>query len=282
MPNILEFLAHTHQSWIHPRGRAATRCLLDKLAAETHDKVLEIGFGTGQTLVEAAGRWPGARFWAIERSAAMFEAASRRLRFCGIGQAELLLTGDQPTLPFPDGFFDAVYAESVLAILPDAAIEGCFREIHRVLRPGGVFLNNESLWLSGLPAVKRQEINRMGVENFGIQQAAERWATKEGWLHLAETSGLVVADVLPLSAIRPLSRWSLQPPWRSTVFSALGWVRRTFHPALRAQRRSLLAAQKEMSRQGPFLEAWLFHFTRPASCTSHGQVLSTAGFHKPL
>lgn len=265
MPNILEFLAHTHQSWIHPRGRAATRFLLDRLAAAPHDKLLEIGFGTGQTLVEAALRWPGSRLWGVEQSRAMYETAGRRLHFCGIARAQLSMIGDGQALPFTDGFFDAVYAESVLAILPDATIETYFREINRVLRPGGVFLNNESLWLDGLPVARRREINRICMESFGIRQASERWATKENWLLLAEKSGFIVTETAPLAAIRPVSRWSLQPPLRSTIFSALGWMRRTFRPALHARRRAFLTAQKEMNRQGPILEAWLFHFTKPAT-----------------
>ena len=264
MPNILEFLAQTHQSWIHPRGRAATRHLLDLLDAVPHDNLLEIGFGTGQTLVEAAKRWPGARLQGVERLPAMCETAGRRLRFCGVSQVALYQVQNGQALPFPDSFFDAVYAESVLAILPDDAIAGYFQEIARVLRPGGSFFNNESLWMSGLDPSRAAAINRQSLEYFGIQQASERLAWRGIWQDMALRTGLAVKETLALATVRPVSRWSLEAPLCSTLFSAMGWWKRATLPALRARRRDFLLAQARMNGLGPSLEAWLFHFVKPA------------------
>ena len=50
------------------------------------------------------------------------------------------------SLPFPDDSFDLVFGHAVLHHLPD--LEGCFREFHRVLRPGGslAFCGEPSLY----------------------------------------------------------------------------------------------------------------------------------------
>jgi ubiquinone/menaquinone biosynthesis C-methylase UbiE len=50
----------------------------------------------------------------------------------------LRVRGDINTLPFKDGYFDLVTANMVVEHLTAPAIQ--FREIHRILKPGGIFL----------------------------------------------------------------------------------------------------------------------------------------------
>jgi SAM-dependent methyltransferase len=45
-----------------------------------------------------------------------------------------------PPLPYDDGRFDLVYALSVFTHLPEALTVDWLRELHRVLRPGGVLV----------------------------------------------------------------------------------------------------------------------------------------------
>lgn len=49
-----------------------------------------------------------------------------------------LYDADATDLPFKDGYFDCVYSFGVLHHIPE--IETCVSEIHRVLKPGGMFL----------------------------------------------------------------------------------------------------------------------------------------------
>lgn len=55
------------------------------------------------------------------------------------------IAGDAGRLPFPDGRFDLVYQSTMLSSVLDAALrETIYREIARVLVPGGLFLSYDT------------------------------------------------------------------------------------------------------------------------------------------
>ncbi len=162
---LLDFFAHTHTPYLYARGSQGTRVLLNELQPLPGQRILEIGFGAGQTLVDMACRFPGIELYGLEKSALMLKTARQRLRFCGLPGIRLELYNH--LLPFEDGFFDAVCCESVLAILPDNSLPEMFREIYRVLKPGGRFCCNESLWLKTVAPETIREINQKCLETFG-------------------------------------------------------------------------------------------------------------------
>jgi SAM-dependent methyltransferase len=94
MAFILDFFAATHSPHLHARGAGATDLLLNALRIQEGQRILEIGFGTGQTLVEIAARWPGVALFGVEKSPRMLATARRRLRFCGLNDKELHLLSD--------------------------------------------------------------------------------------------------------------------------------------------------------------------------------------------
>ena len=75
-----------------------------------------------------------------------FSGAAARAAAAGVGVD--FAAGRAQTLPFPDRRFDVVVAVTVLCFVPDA--EAAFREIARVLRPGGAVVIGElgrwNLW----------------------------------------------------------------------------------------------------------------------------------------
>ncbi len=94
-------------------------------------RVLDVGAGPG-TLAFAAAR-QGAIVTAVDFAPAMVD-----LLKASASREEIAVdarVGDATALPFEDGSFDAAFAMFVLIFLPDRA-KG-FREMHRVLRPGG-------------------------------------------------------------------------------------------------------------------------------------------------
>lgn len=263
MTNILDYYARTHTAGLHARGRAGTAFLLREMNLSGRPNVLEIGFGTGQTLVEVAARRPEARLYGVEKSAVMMHTARRRLWFCGLENHIALSILENGRLPYPDGFFDMVYAESVLGILPDEAIDRMFREISRVLRPGGVFLNNESLWRAGVTAEARREINRRCRAAFGIPQAPEQFPFPGDWRHLAEQNGLPCEKTIALHDLATPSLPGFHALLlRSTLFSGFGKIKGFISPALRGAKRAIAAAEREFISYGLFLEGTLFRFVK--------------------
>ena len=95
-------------------------------------RLLEIGCGMGTDLLQFARG--GARCVGIDLTPRSVEITRHRFRLYDAAGAFMISDGEH--LPFPDESFDAVYSNGVLHHTPDTA--GAIREVHRVLRPGGV------------------------------------------------------------------------------------------------------------------------------------------------
>ncbi len=118
--------------------------LRDMLGDVAGCAVLDLGCGDGKLAVRLAAL--GARVVGLDADPAMLRAAASRAAAAGVGMD--FAAGRARTLPFPDRRFDIVVAVTVLCFVPDA--EAAFREIARVLRPGGAVVIGElgrwSLW----------------------------------------------------------------------------------------------------------------------------------------
>jgi ubiquinone biosynthesis O-methyltransferase len=146
--------------------------------------VLDIGCGDGEFAVELAKR--GAIVTAIDASGAMITAANDRARRDNanvtfeVGMAE--------HLPFPAEQFDVVTAIAVLCFIDDAS--PVFREIARVLRPGGRLVIGElgkwSTWAAGR-RIRAWLGSRLWRQS--------RFRTSSELRKLSERAGLVVTSV---------------------------------------------------------------------------------------
>ena len=112
-----------------------TDWMLERLAAQPGQTILELGAGTGETgLLAARLVDPGGRVILTDRSTAMLEAAERRARELGLSNVELRAL-DMEAIDLPEAAVDGVLCRLALMLVPDttAALAG----IRRVLRPGG-------------------------------------------------------------------------------------------------------------------------------------------------
>ena len=256
---VLNFYARLHTPYLHARGRLGTHVCLRELTPLPGENVLEIGFGTGQTLVEIAARQPGVHLFGVEKSALMRAVAQKRLRFSGIRGVSMFPVAEPLGLPFADTFFHKIYCESVLAILPEAELKTLLAEIRRVLRPGGTFVCNETIWRDGVPAETIRDINRQCVEWFGIPQASARPAYRDEWCAGFENAGFGVQKTIRLEGLRvPLTPDVHPALLRSKLFSAWGRWRAFFQPSFRQQLVELQAREQAFGAYGPCLEGVVF------------------------
>ena len=101
-------------------------------ATHAGESVLEIGPGLGTDHAQFARA--GGKMVAIDLTSRHLELTRRRFELEKL--ATRPVRGDAEGLPFAAGAFDVVYSFGVLHHTPDTA--GAVREIHRVLRPGGL------------------------------------------------------------------------------------------------------------------------------------------------
>ena len=110
--------------------------LLDKLALPTGTRVLEIGCGPGVTTLSLAER--GYQVCAVDTVSAMVEAMRQLVNEAGLGRRVRGCLGDINDLPFSNNCFDVVVVVGVLEWLD--SWDQPFREVARVMRPGGSFV----------------------------------------------------------------------------------------------------------------------------------------------
>jgi ubiquinone/menaquinone biosynthesis C-methylase UbiE len=101
--------------------------------AATHgQRVLEVGCGLGTDGAQFAKA--GAIYTGVDLTEAAVELARRRFELFDLPGT--FRTADAENLDFADDSFDIVYSHGVLHHTPDT--ERAVREVHRVVRPGGV------------------------------------------------------------------------------------------------------------------------------------------------
>jgi ubiquinone/menaquinone biosynthesis C-methylase UbiE len=196
--------------------------------------VLEIGVGAGadfQNWCDHARHATGIDL--TERAIAL---TRERLELNSVPPEKYrLLTGDSENLPFGDGSFDIVYSWGVLHHTPDTP--RAFREVYRVLRPGGVvkaMIYHVPSW-SGLMLYLRHGLarGRMGMkmkeaifshlESPGTKaytlEEARRLLEDAGFYGVEVSAKLCLGDLLTLKPSKkygsPIYKviWRIYPRW---------------------------------------------------------------------
>jgi len=107
---------------------------LSKVRASNPGRILEVGVGRGDLLVQMAGE--SVELFGCDLSEGNLAAASARFRSLGFPVS--LCHADAESLPFRAASFDAVYSLSVLWYLPNPG--AAVAEMCRVARPGGTIV----------------------------------------------------------------------------------------------------------------------------------------------
>jgi len=178
-------------------------------------------------------------------------------------------------LPFPDGAFDAAYQIEATCHAPDLA--ACFKEIQRVLKPGGVFAGYEWLMSDSFdPKKKEHLVIKQGIE---VGNGIPNLRTSKDLRTALNKAGFEVIDMFDKTAFPtpegempwylPLAGdWTLENV-RSTTFgractSVLTWTLETLRLAPKGTYKvqcMLTATADDLVRggsQGIFTPAYFF------------------------
>jgi ubiquinone/menaquinone biosynthesis C-methylase UbiE len=116
---------------------AYTERLLADLPEDFAGELLDVPVGTGLFTCGKYRRLPQARLTCLDYSEGMLGAAKTRFAAAGVSNA-VFRQGDAGALPFADECFDAVLSMNGFHAFPDK--EAAFKELYRVLKPGGLFI----------------------------------------------------------------------------------------------------------------------------------------------
>jgi ubiquinone/menaquinone biosynthesis C-methylase UbiE len=111
---------------------------LQKLDVNAGETILEIGFGTGGSLVSLAQLVGSTgKVYGVDLSTGMFRVAQNKLKKNGILSGVRLQCADATHLPYPDSFLDAVFMSFVLELFDTPELPLVLRECERTLRGYG-------------------------------------------------------------------------------------------------------------------------------------------------
>jgi S-adenosylmethionine-diacylgycerolhomoserine-N-methlytransferase len=178
--------------------------MLDALAPEPGQAVLEIGCGTGRNLVAAARRYPQAQFYGFDVSSEMLATASGSIARGGLAAkirlAQADATGFETRALFGQAGFDRIFISYTLSMIPDwrAVLERAVL----ALNPGG----------------------QLHIVDFGQQTGLPGWFRKALFAWLAHFSvhpdAALEQALVKLAAARDL-QLSVVRPWRGYALLAV-------------------------------------------------------------
>jgi SAM-dependent methyltransferase len=203
-------------NWASPAGRrrAARRAgfYIEVLDAAPGLSALEVGCGSGVFLEPAVAT--RASIVALDLSTDLISQA--REKVTGRGRAAFCC-GNAQRLPFPDAVFDVVFGSSILHHLE---LRSAFREILRVLRPGGRMVFAEPNLLNPHIALTFRVLPRewgglspdeMAFSRFAVQRLLEEL----GFVEVSSEPYDFLHPIVPaplVAAVECLSRWLERVP----------------------------------------------------------------------
>ncbi len=134
-----KYSAHDFSTFdhLHSRGRAATRELSDFLTVHPGSNLLDVGCGIGGPARFIAERFV-CNVHGIDLTKDFCDTADLLNCLSGLDSRIKITQGDALSLPYPDNSFDTVWTQHTSMNILNK--EQFYSEIHRVLKPGGMFL----------------------------------------------------------------------------------------------------------------------------------------------
>lgn len=131
-------------------------------------RVLDVGTGTALIPIELCQRPIQTRIVAIDLAHEMLRLAERNVASAGLEHRIQLEHVDAKALPFEAAAFDWVISNSIIHHIPEPL--DCFREMQRVLKPGGILFVRDLLRPEIESDVESLVTTYAGNENHDQQQ----------------------------------------------------------------------------------------------------------------
>lgn len=246
---ILNLFGILRAEYLHSHGRNSTDRLIQKLDCQPSDRILEIGVGTGTTMALVASNYRRTNFYGTDRSPLMVSTAHKRLGFCGLmANTQLTLQDDGSSIPFVDAFFDKVYVESVLGIQEGEELRNTAKEISRILKPGGLLIMNETIWLESTTKETAEQINAKCKSAFGIIQSNHEFNHVNAWISLLKDLQFNGIEATKLDGLPVRKRITFPGIYGalSKTFTGLGRLKALFNPELRRLRQEQVRQMEEI------------------------------------
>lgn len=111
--------------------------VIELVAATNPENVLDIATGTGDLAIQMV-RTGAKKIVGLDLSDGMLSVGRKKIQKQNLSERIEMIQGDSENLPFEDDSFDAITV--AFGIRNFETLEKGLSEIHRVLRPGGIFV----------------------------------------------------------------------------------------------------------------------------------------------
>ncbi len=131
---IAEFEAIFGEGFLSSGGQEEVAKIVDNVSL-TGKEVLDIGVGIGGPACLLVEKHGAARVTGIDVEDTVLKKAAQTVLRLGLQDRVILKRVEPGPLPFDDDSFDVVFSKDAIIHIPDKG--ALFREIYRILRPGG-------------------------------------------------------------------------------------------------------------------------------------------------
>lgn len=192
----------------HGRGLEATEEIANLLEVAATDHLLDIGSGIGGPARYMARRF-GCRVTGIDLTAEFCDVARHLSRLLGLEDRVGFEQGDALAMPFAANSFDGAYSMNVSMNIADKS--GLYREIRRVMKPGGWLMLSElakgpgaeldypTPWASSAQTsfLSTPEDTRRGLEDAGFEVVQMRETAQQVKAYGARSREMVARGEKP-------------------------------------------------------------------------------------